>query len=338
MNLTVPPLAPGGPRLADARRLVRLIGLWRPLRVMADDAIGRGHAWRISGGWDEGQRRWEIRLDPGYVNGQEVLCPPQPLDELPEPTLDRLGLRSGDGSGSARAWLSERPSLGISRFRRVGTDAAALAVETEEVPAYFLDRGVVPPDAVSTQGQTLTRQATDSGETASTRRLLRCADVVLNQPRPSASLDVGDDGRPLARISLPRDPAPFLTVQPDRFQPRGEALSIQDSLAGVLDDDGLDRLLIGRLWLLSPPGLGHGSAPGPAWEAHGQNFVFFHLDHDSRTEVDLVEPFEIPPQSPLAGGVGIPSIRAITDEMRRDDAFAAAFLSRVRVEGAFRTI
>lgn len=336
--LAAPPLTSRGPRLRDTRRLVRLISLWRPLRISADDALGRGHHWRISGGWDAGQKRWEVRIDPGYVNGQEVLCPAQPLDEVPEATLERLKAAGGDLPARAQAWLSERPSIGLSRFRAVGTDAVAVDGSGEEVPEYFLERGVVPPEQVSTAGETLTRTTTASVETARTRRLLRCCDVVLNQPRPSARLDVGEGNRPEARLVLPGDARPFLTIQPDRYQPAAEAGSIQEEFAGALADDGLDRLLIGRLWLLSPAGLAPGSTPDATWQALGQNFVFFSLDHDVNVELAVIETLDLGFTIPLAGGVAQLTISGLTAEMQRNDAYASAFLSRARVTGSFRTV
>ena len=335
--LQAPPLTPRGPRLIDARRLVRLIGLWRPLRVTAADAIGSGHHWRISGGWDAGQRRWEIRIDPGYVNGREVICPAQPLDELPEATLERLK-KSGSLPSRGRAWLSERPSLGVSRFRPVGTDALAIDGSSEEIPEFFLEAGVVAPQNLSTKGDSLTRTETESSETAKTRRMLRCVDVILNQPRPSARIEVGEGNRPEARITLPGDTSPFLTIQPDRFQPPGEAGSIQEEFAGALADDGLDRILVGRLWLLSPAGTAPGSEPDGQWEAHGQNDMFYSLDHDVNIDLDVIEPVDLGFTIPLAGGVAQLTISSLTAEMQANDAYASAFLSKGRVTGSFRTI
>jgi hypothetical protein len=336
--LSAPPLTSRGPRLADARKLVRLISRWRPLRVSADDAVGRGHHWRISGGWDAGQQRWEVRIDPGFVNGQEVLCPSQPIEEVPEATLERLKAAGGDLPARAQAWLSEGPSIGISRFRAVGTDAVSVDGSGEEVPEYFLEAGVAPAEAVSTAGDTLTRTETANSETARTRRLLRCCDVVLNQPRPSARLEVGADNRPEARLVLPGDTRPFLTVQPDRYQPPGEAGSIQEEFAGALADSGLDRLLIGRLWLLSPAGLAPGSPPDVTWQALGQNEVFYSLDHDVNVDINVIEPLDLGFTIPLAGGVAQLTIAGLTEEMQRNDAYASAFLSRARVTGAFRTV
>ncbi len=332
-----PALAPGGVRLADVRRLVAWIARWRPLRVVADDAIGRGHPWRISGGWDAGQGRWELRLDPGYVNGREVLCPAQPVDELPEETLERLKL-AGELPRQARARLSERPSLPLPGWRAVGTDAFAVDGSGEEVPGYFLERGVSAPESVSTSGQSLTTTQSATGEQAKARRLLRCADVVLNQPRPAARLAVGEGNRPEVRLHLPGDATPYLTVQAARYTPPGEAGSVREQFSTLLGDDGIDRFLVGRLWLLSPAGAAPGSEPTTAWQPHGQNFVFTHLDHDHAAALDVVEPTPLGFTVPLAGGVAQMTISSLTAEMEANDAYASAFLSTAQVTGGFWSV
>lgn len=341
MKLTIPapPLTPRGPRLSDARRLVALIGRWRPLRVEADDAAGRSHAWRISGGWDQGQERWEIRIDPGYVNGAEVLCPTQPLAELPEETLARLEAAGGDLPETARAWLSDRPSIGVSRWRSVGTDAVAFAgAAIEEIPEYFLPLGVVPPDLIRNDGAQITQTLSGTSEQLRQRRLLRAVDVVLNQPRASARLEVGEGNRPEVRLALPGDARPFLTIQADRYEPAAEAGSIQEEFARAVSDEGIDRLLIGRLWLLSPAGAAPGSEPTAAWTAYGENAVFYHLDHDVNVDLDVIEPLALGFTIPLAGGVAQLTIQGLTEEINANDAFASAFLSKARVVGQFRTV
>lgn len=338
LSIPAPPLTPRGPRLRDARRLIALIGRWRPLRISADDATGRSHAWQISGGWDPGQERWEIRIDPGYVNGREVLCPLQPIEELPEETLARLEDEGGKLPASARAWLSDRPSIGVSRFRAVGTDAIALAGSAEEIPEYFLERGVVPPDEISIEGQQITQTVTGTGEQMKTRRLLRACDVILNQPRASARLEVGEGNRPEVRLALPGDETPYLTIQAARYEPAGEAGNIQEEFARAIADDGVDRILIGRLWLLSPAGAAPGSEPDRRWTAYGQNEVFYHLDHDVNVDLDVIEPLDLGFTIPLAGGVAQLTISSLTAGINANDAYASAFLSKGRVVGRFRTV
>lgn len=333
-----PHLASGGPRLRDARRLVALIGRWRPLRITSDDARGRGHAWQIAGGWDPGQERWEIRIDTGYVNGREVLCPSQPLEELPEETLARLEAAGGKLPETGRAWLSDRPSIGVSDFRPVGTDATSLNGSGEEIPEFFLERGVVPPDEISTNGQQITRTQTGTGDQLKARRLLRACDVVLNQPRVSARLEVGEGNRPEVRLDLPGDTSPYLTIRAARYEPAGEAGNIQEEFARAVSDDGVDRILIGRLWLLSPAGAAPGSEPTAAWTAYGQNEVFYHLDYDVNVDIDVIEPLDLGFTVPLAGGVAQLTISSLTAEINANDALASVFLSKGRVVGRFRSV
>lgn len=340
-QVDAPPLGPGGPRLRDARRLVRWIARWRPLRVVADDAASFPHHWQISGAWDGELKRWELHLVPGWVNGEEVLSPPMAIDQLPQITLDRLK-QAGDLpakalSARARARLSDHPAIPITEWRAVGTDADPLR-EVEEVPAYFLERGVVPPDPVSTANQTLTFSELGAPEQRAKRRLLRCVDVILNVPRPVARLEILDDGRPAVAIE-PASGEATLSVQAERYDPAAESASIQESLAGVLDDDGIERLLIGRLWLLSPAGAAEGSDPNQSWTPEGQNEVFYSLDFDVDRDIDVIEPFEYqPPATGLAGGVTTVTVSGIIADARANDAIAAALLSRAKIVGAFRTV
>lgn len=336
--LPTPALGEGGPRLVDARKLVRWIGRWRPLRIETDDALGRSHAWRISGVWDRTQKRWEVQIDPvSYVNGQEVLAPELPASELPEATLLRLAA-SGGLPDRARPWLSEAPSLPVRSWRAVGTDALAINGESETIPEYFLEQGVVPPDNLSTAGDQLTIQLSGSPEQLRTRRYLRAVDVVLHQPRPSATLDIGDDNRPQVRLVTPPDDRPFVTIQSAAFEPAGVAASIQDEFAGAIADDGIDSLKLGTLWLLSPLGLAPGRDPDGSWSAFGQNAVFYSLDHDSNLDVDIIEPINLGFDIPLAGGVAALTIAGLKSEIEANDAYASAFLSKGRVVGAFRTV
>lgn len=337
-DLQAPPLARLGVRLDDARRLVRWIGRWRPLRVSADDALGRGHPWRISAGWDAGQRRWELRVDPGYVNGAEVLCPAQPLVELPQAALDRLVAAGGDLPAMGRALLSEHPSLPIPEMRAVGTDALALAGAGEAVPEFFLERGVSEAESLRRDGDALRRVQATAGELARQQRLLRAVDVVLNVPRPSARLDIGPGNRPTVMLALPMDPRPSLTIQSGRYLPPTEAGSVQAALAGALQDDGMDRLLIGRLWMLSPLGTAHGAAVDERWEPYGQNFVYTHLDHAYATDLDVIEPLDLGFDLPLAGGVAQATVAGLVAELQMNDAWASAFLSTARVTGRFWSI
>lgn len=283
-----------------------------------------------------GQTRWEIRIDTGYVNGREVLCPSQPIDELPEETITRL--EAGKLPEKARAWLSDRPSIGVSAFRPVGTDEIALQGSAEEIPEYFLERGVVPPDEISTSGQAITQTQTGIGDQRKTRRLLRACDVILNQPRPTARLEVGEGNRPEVRLALPGDETPYLTIQAARYEPVAEVGSIQEEFARAVSDDGVDRLLIGRLWLLSPAGAAPGSEPDQRWTAYGQNEVFYHLDYDVNIDLDVIEPLDLGFTIPLAGGVAQLTISSLTAEINANDALASAFLSKGKVVGRFRSV
>lgn len=335
-QVTAPPLAPGGPRLRDARRLVRWIARWRPLRVVSDDASGHAHHWQISGAWDGALKRWELHVEPGWVNGEEVATPPMLVEQLPEITLERLK-QAGDLPTRARSRLSDHPSIPVTEWRAVGTDADPLR-EVEEVPAFFLERGVVPPDPISTANQTLTFSQLGSPEQRVRRRLLRCVDVILNVPRPVARLQILDDGRPAVAIEPARG-EPSLSVQAERFDPAAESASIQEALAGVVDDDGIERLRIGRLWLLSAAGAAPGSEPNQSWTPYGQNEVFYSVDFDVDRDIDVVEPFEYqPPATGLAGGVTTVTVNGILADARANDALAAALLSRARITGAFRTV
>lgn len=339
LSIPAPPLTPGGPRLRDARRLLGLIGRWRPLRVSSDDAAGRPHAWQISGGWDEGQRRWELRMEPGYVSGAEVLGPSQPIVEVPEATLARLQQGGGDLPETARPWLSERPSFGITRWRAVGTDAVAIeGGAVEEIPEYFLERGVVPPDRISTANEELSQILTATPDELRTRRLLRAVDVVLNQPRAVARLEIDAAGLPAVGLSLPGDATPYVTIQAARYEAVAEAGSIQEEFARAIADEGLDRLLVGRLWLLSPAGLADGAEPDQRWTAYGQNEIFYNLDHDVNVDLDVIAPTPIDFGIPLAGGVAQLTIQGLTAEINANDALASAYLSTARVQGSWRSV
>ena len=105
-----------------------------------------------------------------------------------------------------------------------------------------------------------------------------------------------------------------------------------------MGDDGIDRLLIGRLWLLSPAGAAPGSEPDQRWSAYGENKIFYHLDYDVNVDIDVIDSLDLGFTIPLAGGVAQLTISSLTAEMQANDALASAFLSRGKVVGRFRTV
>lgn len=330
----------GGISLKDARALVKFIRYWRPLTVESDDALGFRHPWQISARWDPSQERWEMQIfRDTYVANREILAPSMRVDEVPEETLRRLGAEKQERSDLVRPWISEEPWIPVPEMRRVGTDAVATtATSAEPIPEYFAERGVVSADELVIGVQSLSVRPGGSPGDREKQRLLRAVDVILNQPRPTAGLQAGSDGRITVDIRPAGDSSPFLTITGARFEPKSEASSAAEEIAGAVADDGIDRRHVGTLWLLSPPGTSRDSEPDETWQPFGQHFEFWNLDHDINRDLNVFEPVVLELAAPLAGGVAQGVIDTFLDNIEQEDAAASAFLSSAKVEGGFWTV
>jgi hypothetical protein len=325
----------------DGRQLFRFIRHWRPIEITADDARGYRHPFSAVMNWDPGDKRWEVQFfRDSYVSGthvREVEGPPLDWDYLPEATRNRFG--DDDPGTDVVPWLSEEPWLPVNHWRSLGTDAALTFGDAETIPQPLLDLGAGTGDEVRINREELTFTISRGGTPAQreNRRLCRAADVVLNLSRERVRLDAGADGALTAELDPPSRQNPWITIERGRFEPAGEIGSVLEQFAASLDDTGVDRFLVARLYLLSPPGEPEGSEPSSTWSPYIDQAIFWNPQYRIDREINLVEPLRLTFPTGLAGGVGDGLISATLADINLRDALASALVSDVRVTGEIFT-
>lgn len=317
MLLPIPRLVDNSIDDADAHRLIDWIRWWRPLRITRRAAAGFRHPWDIAARWSAADKQWEIQIEPGYVNAAEV------------------GIPSGSAALSDRPWIPLPPRL----LRTIDGVAGG-----EAIPPFFARAGGRGADVTTSGEFGLT---TNLGGTLADRaqdRRLRAVDILIEQPRPRVEsvLERGPGGvaQLVASLATPSgaDAAPRIVLRRDAFDPAPLPATIQGILAAGAVDDGRDRLRLGTLYLLSPPGTAETSPVDDAWQPVPVNRVFWNLNHAVTKEVGVVAPLRLSLNVPLAGGVAQGIIDAQINSLAAADAAAAAFVTRARIEGRFWSV
>lgn len=316
---------------ADARRLIDWIRWWRPLRITRRAAGGFRHPWDITASWRADKNRWEITVEPGYVNAAEVEVAASTLDALPAATTAR--------DPEANPWLSERPSIPIPERLFRSIDGAAGG---ESIPPFFARMGVRTADTVTQSEFGLTTSLGGTLEDRAQARLLRAVDILVEQPRARVETVIergpGGIAQLVANLTTPADTAPRLVLRRDAYDPAPLPGTIQALLASGAADEGRDRLKIGTLYLVSPPGAASTAAIDGSWQAVPVNRTFWNLSHALTREIGVIPPFRMSLGVPLAGGVAQGIIDAQVNAYAAADAAAAAFLSRATIRGRFWTV
>ena len=321
----------------DARAVFHWIQWWRPLKVTRQRAGSFRHPWDIIPRWNAKAKRWEIRVLPGLVNGQEVevVSSDFTLDDLPTDTLARQTRAT-----SGRPWLSESPWIPVPNrlLRPLGADTP-IGAEAEAIPQYFIDQGVLDAESQTTSN-TPFGLATNFGGTsedrAKARKLMAC-DIVIEQPRTRLET-VAQDGELVASLTTPSGLAasPRLVLRRESSDPFPIGSTLQEMIAAGVVDDGVDRRLIGTFYLMSPPGEPR-LVPDGTWQAEPRNRVFWNLNHAVTAEIRDFAPLrlEFTAGSALAGGLGGALIDNQLGALAAADAGAAAFLGTGRIAGRF---
>jgi hypothetical protein len=165
-------------------------------------------------------------------------------------------------------------------------------------------------------------------------------DIILSQPRPRLETvtERGPNGSRTLVMSLTTptgdDAAPRVSLRREPSDPEPEPATIAALVAAGETDEGLDRLRLGTLYLLSPPGK-TGTTPDKEWQPTPRNEVFWNLNHAVATDISAIPPLRLNLGAAglLAGGAAQGILGQALADIASLDAQAAAFLSRGRIEG-----
>lgn len=339
-------------------------GLFRDRIVELRENLPRvwRHPWELRGRWNAGKERWEVNVAPGFCvsdSGRPVPVVTMAAGDAPtrwREMQEILGLEvPEDPEEIVEVPLDEVPwvPLGLEDLRPVGTDGPGGSgdAEPEAVPGYFRDRGVV--DGLSVEvgpdGESVVVEVEGAVADRNEARLLRAFDVVLRHSRLRTAGAVVEGFPPEVefRLEVPpgrrRDPWVELVDKRVEFEPA----SALDLLLGSAVDEGVDDVLLGTGWLLSPPGADAAEAavsgPDGSWEFH---FLDGGFPWDPLTgwNVRYVQRFAevtVPPQrlglltAGLAGGAGVGMESGLVAELESRDAEVARIYSRVEARGEF---
>lgn len=303
------------------------------------------HPWYSVATWDAKSERFLLRIRPGacpsFTSDGDPVVSTTP-DLVSTETRERLGI-SEDSGGFVDAYLSEDPKVAISTadLRAVGTDAATFPdVETESVPAFFRERGVVAPVTMEDQGGTLVTQISGLVEDRSRARLLRACDVVLTHRRLVTVPTVKETPEGNAQITLTLQTPPggvgdaFLDLR-TKYAPEIFPESL-DFVAGNMADPGRDSIHLATVYFLSPRAAEAGSMPDGTWQAFTRHHVQWNLQYLTKQSILNVDPTRLEVPLPDLGFGTLGDIGGRLAQANNDTlAQMETALQQVRNEGRF---
>lgn len=321
----------------------RLIDWWamhRLRRVTVLDAPPWRHPWHCSPIWDGGGESFATSVVPGWCESPTGLPTPS-LTTVARLAPGAEAAIEADPEERITAYLDEGGRLPIPQtiWRPVGTDAAG---STEVVPQELLDLGVLPPPTIRETESGLVTQVSGLATDRAQARLARACELVLEHGREVVSLTpVADErGTPTLRVDFarpnPRGPRLGLRREwPDELTPADPGYL--PAGAAVIADEGIDRLRLATIYVVSPRGAPEGSAPDQGWTAWvrhhvTRNVAYEVIGPDSR----ILEPLRFPWLGQSLGlGAGGRIIDSLADDLRNRAAELDAILGGLRTRGRF---
>lgn len=208
----------------------------------------RAHPWRTQAAWNVGLKRWEVRMYPGFVNGEDPSCYGYlEGDDLAK----RLQPRELD--------LFDIPWMVLGGWRRIDGYG-------EPIPKFFVDRGVRKAVDISITGGggVVIDGTADAAPDASLPPLrgLWAVDYWVSKARATYQMNVAVTGNLVTgqivdyQVGFDTTTLDALGARP-RLQsgtmPVRQRITFQDRLSGVFQDESEDRQKICTVYLLSPP-------------------------------------------------------------------------------------
>lgn len=334
--------------LVETRWWNRLVELWFRRRVLELNVLEPQpwrHPWFTRVEWDGVESVWRARISPGFClspSGEAV--PRVSLAErlAPPETLARLGIDSPASESPVDCYLDEDPAipLPVGLLRAIGTDAPAIAGgETESVPPFFVERGVLGPAVLDTSGEAAVVRIDGLISSRSSARLLRACDLVLYHDRLATTVSRTLEPDAVAfDLTLSRLPSnrvgPWIETARDyQAEAARDAAAV---LLGAQTDPGRDGLHLATVYFLSPAGAAEGSDPDATWQPYVRHRAFWNLQYLARSEIVPVEPTRIAVPVPQLGLGQLGAAAAIfTEAVNRNLAQLEAALRRVENAGEF---
>ena len=344
------------------------MNLTAPLQVRAgrgmtlrETLYGRSLSAQPGGKWRHpwfltpvfGGREWAVTVQPGLVNAVAPVVRTTVAEQADAAQRD-FGINPLTG----RPFFSddvfqhgpqaEKPSKRVIdiplyldpavplRFRALGYDG----LPGFPVPQFFLDRGAAEAPRVSVDAAGgITTEIADAPRNL---RLLRACDVWVHQPRLALTSTITQEPGPLTGIS---NVTQTLGV---RSAVAGDALRVLsgtfartpiaiDPTQSDYEEQAWDELLIGTVFLLSPPQTAPGSAPDGTWQPFVRHALFWNLCWVPGEFRPLAGDPGTPYIPPLAGGAAQLIINFLTASLNDLTNQALNIVTAHSLAGTFYT-
>lgn len=260
--------------LASRRGWNRLVDFYFRNRirevVVVEPPLWR-HPWSCDLQWDEEGGTWTVGIEPGWC--ESPTGEPGPVVS----TLARLAPQAEEAQGVEdrnqviRARLAEGPRMRIAQglWRPEGTDAVYLEGSTVAVlPDEIASLGVLPPTQLRETGSGLVRRIDGVVADRAQARLARAVELYLEHGRETVALRPITGGAEVVFETTFRAapvPDPRMALRRAPIDPLDPLPRWQGDESGIVADEGIDRLWIATLWLVSPRGEPEGATPDGRW-------------------------------------------------------------------------
>lgn len=232
---------------------------------------------------------WRAFVQPGFVNGRDVVIDGRRLTD-PDPPALILG-----------SWRNPLAPAGLT----ASPDGEMVALPGEGYPPFFASIGVRP---AAKGGDPLEPGSIDTTDPQRSREIRAC-DVVLITPRIATRQDA-QPLDPFATAATVQISTVFLS-DAVRGQPRHRLVTVPkwsapreptavEKLMGHAVEPQTDEIRIATVWMVSPNDAGTDAVPDETWTPYVQHAVFWNLQHDTRREMPDV------PTAPTQLQTGLP--------------------------------
>lgn len=303
------------------------------VQVLGAEPGGWQHPWFTTVQWSGLNQRFEASVKPGFVNGEDVTASVE-----------------NDKREIVDVALTDAPSIPLTLFRRIGSDADPVSsvvseggdvvLSFEPVPDFFLARGV--RSARKIEGNTdlgLLQQLTGAEATADLpQRRLRACDLVLYHDRPGLATATLDATTLTVGVKSPTGAHENAYIRTTRRYEGDAPPDPIQQLLGNWTDTTRDSLPVATVYLLSPEDTAEDETPDQTWTPFVQHALFWNLlyRHNNMGVQPNANPFTL--VTGLAGGVADPFIAARLAEINDATRQALDFLANQRIEGRFWSI
>ena len=334
-------------------KLLRKVEQYLPIQYEFTKSSASGHPWQIRPVWHKNPNgaggEWRGVLTAGCVNGIPAYVKMR-FDEAPVAAQERVKSDSSKNlqpeprsSDSVKIYLDEQAEVRFA-WRNVGSDSSPESVSGnagsgevigvfEKVPDFFKRLGVADAN---------TKILADP---ASTTRLLRACDIVLNQPRVGLVNNVSISSQSIDTTLVSINPG-FYTP-PDRepsvisvakYVRISQSPNFSDLFFQRFIDTPYDQIHLATAYLLSPALPLNDPSDLSGWQCYFKYNCHHNLVYATQQIEKRDEFVPLALTVPLAGGVAQPIINYILAENNFFAQAALDFYQQRNLSGKFHAV